>query len=318
MTLSLTNFVHRFRGRHVGVIGDLMLDHFIHGEVERISPEAPVPVVNVTREFYTPGGAGNVAANITALGGKASLIGLVGADAAGVTLLQEFSKRHIDCSGIVRHRNHRTIEKVRIVARGQHMVRLDREVVKELNGQVERKVLAHLVRQLPTWDAVVLSDYSKGMLTKHITQRIIAYARRRKKFVVADPKPAHARYFRGVSIVAPNLKEAREIALVDDLKRAGRTVRRLLRCDVLVTQGAQGMTLFTSSGERHFPAKAREVFDVVGAGDTVMATLVLGLAAGAKLAQAVTLANHAAGIVVGKIGSATVSAQELINDLAQR
>lgn len=309
-TKQLADKLDKIKGKKIGVIGDLILDKFIFGDVERISPEAPVQVVLISKEMSTPGGSGNVLANVSALGGEAFAIGVVGSDSAGYELSKKLTGLEVDVSGIFQNHK-RTIEKTRVIARSQHIVRIDHEDTTTIDQDTEQKVLEFIQNNIHKWDVVIISDYAKGFVTENIIREVIALSKRDDRLVVGDTKPKHVGFFKGVSLLAPNSKEAREISGVDDIKEAGEKIRELLDCNILVTQGSEGMTLFERDQEYHFPAKAREVFDVSGAGDTVMATLALCLAAGFSLPEATVVANHAAGIVVGKIGTATVSIEEL-------
>ncbi|MDO8676872.1 MAG: PfkB family carbohydrate kinase [Candidatus Azambacteria bacterium] len=311
---SLFKLIDGFKGKKICVIGDLMLDHFIFGDATRISPEAPVPVVLVEREVFTPGGAGNVAANIASLGGKVWVIGRIGRDAAGLRLTQELQKKAIIDSQILKT-SQPTIKKFRVIAGGQQIVRVDHERNKE-SSRMEKKILIrNVLSGIKDWDVVVVSDYAKGFITPDIVRNIIKIAKKYKKCVIADAKPAVALACRNVDAITPNLLEAQAISKVTGLKEAGHIIQKRLNCSVLITQGAQGMTLFHKNQTKRFPAQAREVFDVAGAGDTVTATLALALASGAKLEDAAFLANRAAGIAVGKSGTAVILPEELKRNL---
>jgi len=313
--VSLNKIVDNFKGKKIGIVGDLILDKYIFGDVDRISPEAPIPVVLVSDEFSTPGGAGNVANNIAALGGKVYISGLLGKDEAGEQLLEEFSKRGIDTTGLIQNNQKRTTQKMRIIARGQHLVRIDKENNDYIDKYTEDRIVNFIKENVDSWDALAISDYAKGLVTKTMVQKIINISNGHNKYIIGDTKPIHAPYFKNVYLLTPNLKEAREITGMTDIKKAGKKIQKLLNCNVLITQGAQGMTLFEGNKISHFPAKDKEVFDVTGAGDTVLASITLSLASGANLENATIIANHAAGIVVGKVGTATVSIKELKDDL---
>jgi D-beta-D-heptose 7-phosphate kinase/D-beta-D-heptose 1-phosphate adenosyltransferase len=206
---------------------------------------------------------------------------------------------------------------VRVIARGQHVVRIDKESIGHTTRHIEEAIYAFVNANIDRWDGIVISDYAKGFITKPLTQKIIGLANTKNTFVIGDTKPVHAPYFKNVFLLAPNLKEAKEIAGVDDVNKAGKNIQRQFHCNVLITEGSKGMTLFEAKKVHHFPTKAKEVFDVAGAGDTVVAVIALSLASGSNLEQATVIANHAAGIVVGKIGTATVSTEELKSDLLQ-
>jgi D-glycero-beta-D-manno-heptose-7-phosphate kinase len=301
------------------VIGDLMLDHFLWGSVSRISPEAPVPVVEVSRETEMPGGAGNVAINMAALGAEVFVAGVVGQDRTAerlVSLLQRFPM-HLE--PIIRSPDRPTILKTRIIAHQQQVVRVDREVRNELAAEVRRQLWEQIQGILPRVDAVVLSDYGKGVVNSALINALIPIARKRGIPITVDPKIENFSQYRNVTCVTPNLQEAMAGARVqrvqseEDVERLGQQILRTLHVtSVLITRGEKGMSLFEKKKPViHIPTRAREVYDVTGAGDTVISTLTLALAAGAPLRTAAELANYAAGIVVGKLGTAAVSRTEL-------
>jgi rfaE bifunctional protein kinase chain/domain len=308
---DIIRLTDNFAGKKIGVIGDFILDRYVFGDVERISPEAPIPVVVVSDELFSLGGAGNVANNIAALGGEVFALGLLGEDEAGEQLLDELRKRHIDTSGIIRNGRKHTTQKMRVVARGQHIVRVDKEDREHIDKRTENKLSDFLRDNIDDWDCLAISDYAKGVVTQSLAQRVISISNERKVISIGDTKPAHAAFFKNVYLLTPNLKEAKEIAGIDDATKAGKKIQKQLNSNVLITEGSRGMTLFQKHSMLHFPTKAQEVFDVAGAGDTVVAGMALSLAAGANLEEAAIVANHAAGIVVGKIGTATISVEEL-------
>ncbi|MBU4274580.1 D-glycero-beta-D-manno-heptose-7-phosphate kinase [Patescibacteria group bacterium] len=314
-TDKLIKIVNNFSGKKIGVIGDLMLDHFMWGDVERISPEAPIPVLLVEKESFSPGGAGNTAANIAALKGETFIIGLVGCDQAGDFLFREFQKRGIKTSGVIRDSLKPTTQKIRVVARGQQMVRIDKEDNGCINAKIERKIINFINLNIKQWQALVISDYAKGLLNKELVQKIMKLAKKHKIPTIGDARPKNAIFFKNITLLTPNHKEAVEIAGTNNLREAGRIIQKKLNCDILITQGAEGMTLFEKNRIQHFSTKAREVFDVAGAGDTVVATLALALATGSSLKEAAIISNHAAGIVVGKLGVATINQKELKDSL---
>lgn len=314
---KLIKIVDNFKGKRVGVIGDLMLDQFIWGDAERISPEAPVPIVFVEKETFVPGGAGNTANNIAALGGKAFIVGLVGEDMAGKKLEKEFKKSKINTQGIIKNSEKLTIQKIRVIARGQQMIRIDKENLDNISDEEKNRVIDFISSQIQDWDGLVISNYAKGFITEDLVGEIIGLAKKYNKFIIADTKPKQALFFKGVSLLTPNFKEAKEISGKENLEEIGKEVQKKLNCNVLITQGSEGMTLFFKNKIKHFPAKAKEVFDVTGAGDTVVGVFALAQAAGADLETAAIIANHAAGIVVGKIGTAVVFCEELKKDLTQ-
>jgi D-glycero-beta-D-manno-heptose-7-phosphate kinase len=315
---ALADLPSRLGGRTILVIGDVMLDHFVIGGVERISPEAPVPVVRFDHEEYRLGGAANVAHNTAALGGRVHLIGLVGADEAAERLRADVERRGIDASGLVTDRERCTTRKLRVVtARNQQVARIDYEEDREVRGDIEAAIVSRIERLAPAADAMLVSDYLKGVVSLGVAGAAIAAARRRGIPLLVDPKVPHIDYYAGATVITPNHHEAEAVTHMrirtsDDARAAARRFRERTRCEsVLVTRGEHGMTLLGPDGETELPAEAREVADVTGAGDTVIATMTLALAAGASLADAARLANRAAGIVVGKFGPATVSVDEL-------
>ncbi|MBU4367254.1 D-glycero-beta-D-manno-heptose-7-phosphate kinase [Patescibacteria group bacterium] len=314
-TDKLIKIVNNFSGKKIGVVGDLMLDHFMWGDVERISPEAPIPVVLVEKESFSPGGAGNTAANIAALKGETFIVGLVGCDQAGDFLFREFQKRGIKTSGVIRDSLKPTTQKIRVVARGQQMVRIDKEDNGCINAKIERKIINFINLNIKQWQALVISDYDKGLLNKELVQKIMKLAKKHKIPTIGDARPKNAIFFKNITLLTPNHKEAVEIAGANNLREAGKIIQKKLNCDILITQGAEGMTLFEKNRIQHFSTKAREVFDVAGAGDTVVATLALALATGSSLKEAAIISNHAAGIVVGKLGVATINQKELKDSL---
>jgi D-beta-D-heptose 7-phosphate kinase/D-beta-D-heptose 1-phosphate adenosyltransferase len=306
------------RGKRVLVLGDVMLDEFLWGRVARISPEAPVPVVEIERESFHVGGAGNVARNVRALEGEATLVGVVGRDAAASRVRNELRAAGVE-DALVEAAGRPTTVKTRIVAHHQQVCRADRERSDELAGSLEDAVIARIAGGLRTCKALVVSDYQKGVVTRRVMRAALTLARKRSVPVLVDPKVRHFALYRGATIVTPNLLEAELASGVrirdeDDVRTAGARLLRSLVCRaVLITRGEQGMSLF-ELGRRpvHIPAAAREVFDVTGAGDTVIATLSLALSAGASLPQAAALANDAAGVVVAKLGTATAAPGELV------
>ena len=315
---ELLRIVARFQGRRVLVVGDLMLDQYIRGGVSRISPEAPVPVVRVTGESFIPGGAGNVVSNLAALGASVSVVGVVGEDEAGRRLMDDFRAKGARVEGVCVDVERQTTQKCRVVAERQQAVRFDRETTGPLSHATETRLLASLAEELPKVEAVILSDYGKGVIGPRLLAAAIPAARRRGLPITVDPKPEHFRRYKGVTCVTPNTSEAwacmrREPKPGQDaIVALGRDILRLLKSrSVLITRGPDGMSLFEDRKAVHIPTRAREVFDVSGAGDTVISTLTLALAAGADLTRAAELANQAAGIVVGKLGTATTDAREL-------
>jgi len=320
------SLVDRFSRLNTLVIGDLMLDHFIWGSVSRISPEAPVPVVEVARETQVPGGAGNVAVNLASLGAEVHVIGLVGEDAGAEILLSKLAEKSVRTGAIVRTPARPTVVKTRIIAQHQQVVRFDRERRGETAPEAQSRLWERVRQILPTVDAVILSDYAKGVLSPSFIGRLVPEIRRRGIPVTVDPKPEHFRRYRHVTSVTPNLQEAMEGAGVRSVKndaeldRLGLRLLRELRCEsVLITRGEKGMSLIEKNKKvLHIPTRAREVFDVTGAGDTVISVFTLALAAGASPRAAAELANDAAGIVVAKLGTASVTPAELLKAMRGR
>jgi rfaE bifunctional protein kinase chain/domain len=320
----LKALVTRFPRARVLVIGDLMLDRFVRGDVWRISPEAPVPVVQIRDEGMHPGGAGNVVANVAALGARPSVVGWTGRDAAGADLRRLLTALGADARGVVAARDAITIEKTRVVAHAQQLVRLDREP--PLPGKrLEGALLERVRRALPRVDAVVISDYGKGTVSPALLSLVARRTSTRRPLLLIDPKQGNFDHYRGATLVKPNALEAEAasgVAISDraSLATAGARLLERWRSDaILISRGEQGMSLCRPRrAPRHFPAAAREVFDVTGAGDTVMAVAALALAGGGTLEEAAWLANVAAGVVVGKVGTATLDPAELVHavDLA--
>jgi rfaE bifunctional protein kinase chain/domain len=315
--------VARFGALHVLVVGDVMLDRFIVGRVSRISPEAPVPVVRFDSEYLRLGGAANVAHNLVTLGGHVSLVGVVGIDPASTRLRDQLAAAGISAEGLVEDRSRPTTEKVRIVTeRNQQVARIDYEHDSDVGGDLARVVVARVRRLGADSKVLLVSDYLKGAITKHVVEALVAL-KSTTRAVLIDPKIAHLSCYAGATLVTPNHHEAetathRRIRTDDDAQQAARDFRALAHCDgVLITRGEAGMWLSHGTFEGAVPAVAREVSDVTGAGDTVVATLALALAAGATSAEAAILANHAAGIVVGKFGPATVTPDELCASVGQ-
>jgi rfaE bifunctional protein kinase chain/domain len=306
------------RGARIVVVGDIMLDEWLWGTVRRISPEAPVPVVEVSSQSFTLGGAGNVANNLAALGAKVRLVGVVGADDAGKRVLSLCKDLDIETAGIAVSAGRPTTQKTRIVAHNQQVVRADREVSGALDARAKARVLASLRGLDGVIDGAIVSDYAKGLVSAPIVQSLLAYKRR--PIVTGDPKPDNLDAFAGVDCIAPNLAEAASASgmAIDSDAALARSAARLLkrvRCrNVLVTRGEHGMTLFGAQGAPFtVPAVARQVYDVSGAGDTVISALTLALAAGAPIRHAVTFASLAAGVVVEKLGTATATPKEILH-----
>jgi D-beta-D-heptose 7-phosphate kinase/D-beta-D-heptose 1-phosphate adenosyltransferase len=307
-----------FAGAHVLVIGDAMLDKFVVGRVTRLSPEAPVPVVAFDHELHRMGGSANVANNVAALGGAATLVAVTGTDEGSASLTRACREAGI-APALVGDPTRLTTTKVRIVTeRNQQVARIDYEIDAEIKEEIEHRVIAEIQKHAKQASAIVISDYLKGCITRGVVKAAVAAAGERSVPVLVDPKIPHVDYYAGTTVVTPNHHEAEIAANMrvrseDDARGAARLFRDRAQCrSVLMTRGDQGMWLLAEGVEGHLPAAAREVADVTGAGDTVIATLALALAAGATITEAARLANEAAGIVVAKFGPATVSVAELL------
>ena len=311
-----------FDDARIAVIGDLMLDIYVQGDVERISPEAPVPVLRLTSERATPGGAANVAANIAALGGAARLVGLAGGD-AGFQRLRGLLDAigRIDLSGTVLDAARATTTKTRVVGHRQQIVRIDRESVEPVPAALEDALIEAGRAAIDASDLVIVSDYGKGVFSDRVLAATLGHARTSAKRVIVDPKRRDLSAYRGATIITPNQAE---LSLATGLpcrsdaeaERAAREARDVCGADILLTRSEKGMSYFPFEGATiHLPTVAREVFDVSGAGDTVVAAIGLALAAGHPLQEAMRIANHAAGIVVGKFGAATVNREELLQEM---
>ncbi|MDP1989839.1 MAG: D-glycero-beta-D-manno-heptose-7-phosphate kinase [Syntrophales bacterium] len=312
--------IDNFSRSGVLVVGDIMADHFIWGRVSRISPEAPVPVVEVTKDNFMLGGCANVLNNIIAMGGRAYLAGVVGSDETGARLISEFKNRGVDTDGIVVEKGRPTTLKTRIVAHGQQMVRFDREDRQPVKANSIRKMLSHIRSVRDNLGALVVSDYSKGVVTLPLLDGIRSGIADHPIVTCVDPKQKDFALYEGFDIITPNHHEAgqaagEEILNGQDHVRIGmKLLQKFAFRAILITRGEAGMSLFEKDGRvKHtaFPTEAREVFDVTGAGDTVIGVLALCMASGATFREAAYLANHAAGIVVGKVGTATVTREEL-------
>ena len=315
---ALDALLDRFPDRSILVVGDVMLDHFVYGRVERISPEAPVPVVQFDREEYRLGGAANVAHNIAALGGRARVIGLVGDDPEADRLRTDLAAVPIDAAGLVTDPGRCTTRKLRIVTtRNQQVARVDYERDAEIAGALEQTVVDRIGELAAAVNAILVSDYLKGLVSRGVARACVEAGRRYGVPVLVDPKVPHIDYYDGATLVTPNHHEAEavthmRIRSADEARAAARRFRERANCgSVLITRGEHGMWLLGPDGDRALSAEAREVSDVTGAGDTVISALALGLAAGASLEDAARLANRAAGIVVGRFGPATVTPQDL-------
>lgn len=320
----MIEYIQNFNKAAVLVIGDIIADHYVWGKVERISPEAPVPIVDVQRESYMLGGAGNVANNILSLEGNVRICGVVGRDEMGRWITHSLRVQGVDTSGVVVEDGRPTTKKTRVIAHSQHVVRFDHECRREITTEAEDIILEYVKNHIKDIRVVVISDYAKGVVTRYLLKRLLELALENDIDVVVDPKLKHFDYYIGSTIMTPNTAEASmasglNIGDEESLHRAGEILLKQSGSKaILITRGEHGMNLFERSGEvTHIPAVAREVFDVTGAGDTVVSTIALALAAGASLKDASRLANYAAGIVVGIIGTGTVRKDQLLSTLTE-
>ncbi len=315
----LKSIISSFKDAKVLVVGDLILDEFIWGNVSRISPEAPVPVVWVDSENFMPGGASNVANNIRSLGGEVYLAGVVGDDSRGEVLQALLRKKGVFCDGIIVDKSRPTTQKTRVIAHHQQVVRIDREVLKPVPDAVLKEIIGFIGDRIREVDALIIEDYGKGMIVPGLVQAIVKMAKKYKKIITVDPKETHFSYYRGVTTITPNHHEAGSAVgfVVKDeasLQKAGRKLLDKLHCEsVLITLGENGMALF-QKGKPYvkIPTVAQDVFDVSGAGDTVISSYTLARAQKASPIEAAHVSNCAAGIVVGKVGVAVTHAKELL------
>ncbi|MGD9057578.1 MAG: D-glycero-beta-D-manno-heptose-7-phosphate kinase [Desulfobacterales bacterium] len=318
----MTFDIEKLSGCRILVVGDLMLDAYLWGDAERISPEAPVQVVSVTSEEQTLGGAGNVINNLVALGAHVSAVGVIGSGPDARLILNQLDALGVHTGGVIQDPQRPTTRKTRIIANHQHVLRFDREVKADINRQLLSQISQSAVDQIATTDLILVSDYGKGLITKTLMERLNAAAQRHGKLVIVDPKGLDFEKYAGASLITPNQKETALAAGIDivDHKTLSEAARRLIKKTgidkILVTCGKDGMVYFERNARPfRIGTKARQVFDVSGAGDTVVAVLGLGIAAGYAIKEAVALSNAAAGIVVGKVGTAPVTKSELAASL---
>lgn len=315
---ELKHFIDRFTETSILVIGDLILDKYIWGDVSRISPEAPVPVVEVTQETEMLGGSANVIHNIISLGGHAIPCGVVGDDQTGRKIVDELEAMGSKADGVFLEPGRPTSVKTRIVAHQQQVVRFDRESLKEIRRETIENFLSFIGQQLDKIDAIIVADYGKGVISAEMMKGLGDLVRDSSVIVAVDPKTDNFKYYQGIDVITPNHHEAGSFCRINidnetSLIQAGRKMLEELNCrSVLITQGKDGMSLFEEGGEiSHIPTVARKVFDVTGAGDTVIGALSLGLASGMDIKSAAIISNYAAGIVVGEVGTTTVRAEDL-------
>jgi len=317
MKNKLLKILNDFKGKKILVIGDIMLDKYIWGEVSRISPEAPVQVVNVLRETFEAGGAANVASNISTLNGNALIVGITGNDEPRKMLLEELRNKNIDVEGILIDKDKPTTQKIRVMGKSQQLLRIDYEKNENIQNNTEQLILNFLEKKIKDVDVVVISDYAKGVITKEVSRKIIQLSRQNSKPLIVDPKPKHREFYKDVTLITPNNTEASEMSGIEEgtdksVAEMGKRLIESLNTTVLITRREKGMSLFEKNGNvTHFPANAKEVYSLIGAGDTVVATIALALASGADFNEAAVLSNIAAGIKVGKMGTASVSIDEI-------
>ncbi|MGC8868424.1 MAG: D-glycero-beta-D-manno-heptose-7-phosphate kinase [Sulfurihydrogenibium sp.] len=308
------NLISNFKNLKIAVVGDIILDKYLWGEVERISPEAPVPIVDVKRETVSLGGASNVANNIVSLEAKAYMIGVIGNDENGKTIEKLLQEKGI-IPLLVKDKSRPTIEKTRVIAVSQQLLRIDRENRNPLNETVERRIIDQIKEIKDEVDGFIVSDYGKGVVNKNIME----YIKSLGKPVFVDPKPSNFYLYKDITIMTPNRKEAYESIKAEKntpVEEVGKTIMKQLNLkQLLITLGADGMALFEEEKVIKIPAKARKVFDVTGAGDTVISVLALAKLSGGTWEESATIANYAAGYVVGEIGTATVDQETLVETI---
>jgi rfaE bifunctional protein kinase chain/domain len=321
---QLQQRVENISGKRIAVLGDYMLDRYLWGSVSRISPEAPVPIVEIERETDHLGGAANVANNLAALGAIPFCVGVIGEDDNGARLVQMVRDRGFDAEGLILDASRPTTTKTRVIAHEQHLLRMDHESRANIAPHVQKAVRDYLRKLMPSLHALIIEDYNKGVLVQPLLEEVLALARAHRCPVTVDPKFDHFLDYRGVAVFKPNRKEAESVlgfrvGTHEEVARAGQALLEKLQAEnVLITLGAEGMALFRRNAEAyHVPTRARSVHDVSGAGDTVIATLTAALAAGADILEAATLANIAAGLVVAEVGAVPVDKQKLLEELAE-
>jgi D-beta-D-heptose 7-phosphate kinase/D-beta-D-heptose 1-phosphate adenosyltransferase len=321
----LLKIIEKFNSSKILVVGDIMVDHFVYGTVNRISPEAPVPVVNVNSEKLMPGGAANVMNNVAKLGAKVSIIGVIGNDYNGEIFKQMAKDHYVDDSGVLTLNGFTTIIKTRVIAHNQQIVRFDRENGGHFGKKVYKNLLENIISASSDndIDAVIISDYGKGVIEKRFFLEVVNFLNKKNKFIALDPKVENFNFYKNVSILTPNIKEAAGgsgINIKDDkslIKAAKKIFKKIKPDNLLITQGEAGMSLFNSDeSRRHLKARAKNVYDVTGAGDTVISTLTLAVSAGANIFEACFIANIAAGIAISQLGTYAVSTNEILNEIA--
>jgi D-beta-D-heptose 7-phosphate kinase/D-beta-D-heptose 1-phosphate adenosyltransferase len=314
----IKKIISGFAKSNILVIGDTILDSFIWGSVNRISPEAPIPVVEVKRESFMPGGAANVVNNIRALGGQVSLISVIGEDFHGQTLKKELKKIGVDIKNCVSEKNRPTTLKTRVIAHNQQMVRVDKEIKEELSSSTIQKIIKATEKNIKKYDAIIIEDYGKGVVCSELLDAVINIALKNNKLILVDPKQNHFSLYKKATLITPNISEASQAANIEikdkkSLYAVGKKIIKELEITAaLITMGEKGMCLFQQKKDPiNISTQTQAVYDVAGAGDTVIAVMGLALSAGADMKRAASIANLAAGVVVGKVGVATVNKKEL-------
>lgn len=320
--IDVLQSLKQLEGGKIIIVGDVGLDEYVHGQVERISQEAPVPVLDVEQQEFRIGLAANVAQNVSSLGGQAFLVSVVGDDKASLHLAELLGQQGVSADYLIKDPSRPTTHKVRVMSGQHHIVRIDYEKRLFISSEVQDEVLRRVEALLPEAHGLIIEDYAKGVLSEDLTQRLIAAAKKYEVKVMADPHPSSpCSFYRGVDLMTPNQSEALQLSGLhyDDrtenaqaVLEAGNALSRQLQCDhMIITRGKEGMSLFEKDGVTHLPTYARQVFDVTGAGDTVIAALALAWTSGMSLVQSCVLANHAAGVVVAKVGCVPCTAAEL-------
>ena len=317
--IRLTELLAKFKNKRIAVVGDVMIDKYLWGSVGRISPEAPVPIVEVDRETERLGGAANVANNVKSLGGSPLMVGVVGDDENGVLLTKLLAGQECPTNGIVIDPSRPTTVKTRVIAHSQHVVRIDKEQKRDISSSVQEQILTALRKTIDTLDGIILEDYNKGVIVASLIHQIIGMARERGKIVTVDPKFQNFFEYKNASVFKPNRKEVEEalgvkLASDKDIREALELLKRKLNAEnVLITLGEQGMSLLDNQGAlMHLPTRAQHVADVSGAGDTVIATLTMALASGASIHESASLANFAGGVVCGEVGIVPIMPDALL------
>ncbi len=309
--------IDSFKDYRIAVIGDIMLDEYLFGSTERLSPEAPIPIVKINKTNYILGGAANVANNIVKLGGKCHLIGIIGNDLYGKQIKRLLNESNINSDNVINNKKSTTV-KTRVIGHRnnfQQIVRIDREDCNGLTTTERQKIIKYLEKNMRTFDCIILSDYDKGLFSKYIIEKIIKTADKNRKLIIGDIKGSNVLHYKGIDLITPNTKEAFEMTNEKDINKAAKIIQNKIAKKVILTQGANGMTIYDNNSKFHLPANKLEIFDVSGAGDTVIATLALGLCAGLNLKESAIAANYAAGVSVSKAGTATVNPDELISSI---